>query len=114
MLVKAAVSPWDNSLVPVDVFRSPLGRVFSLLEEIRTHVYSDRSEFSIDFDRSFITLCYGTFHKSCSLLPDFLNLSQKFGGAVLAGDRPVAGVTAHAGGPSRARLPAGIPWFSKK
>ncbi|KTG45614.1 hypothetical protein cypCar_00005402 [Cyprinus carpio] len=28
VLVKAAVSPWDNSLVPVDVFRSPLGRKF--------------------------------------------------------------------------------------
>lgn len=46
VLVKAAVSPWDNSLVPVDVFRSPLGRVFSLLEEIRNHVYTDRSELS--------------------------------------------------------------------
>ncbi|MCI4391152.1 hypothetical protein PGIGA_G00130930 [Pangasianodon gigas] len=42
VLVKAAVSPWDSSLVPVDVFRSPLGRVFSLLEEIRDHVYADR------------------------------------------------------------------------
>lgn len=44
VLVKAAVSPWDNSLVPVDVFRSPLGRVFSVLEEIRNHVYTDRSK----------------------------------------------------------------------
>ncbi|TRY86050.1 hypothetical protein DNTS_030912, partial [Danionella cerebrum] len=43
VLVKAAVSPWDNTLVPVDMFRSPLGRVFSLLEEIRDHVYTDRS-----------------------------------------------------------------------
>ncbi|KAK1806578.1 hypothetical protein P4O66_005088, partial [Electrophorus voltai] len=43
VLVKAAVLPWDSSLVPVDVFRSPLGRVFSLLEEIRDHVYTDRS-----------------------------------------------------------------------
>ncbi|MCJ8745403.1 hypothetical protein PDJAM_G00129750 [Pangasius djambal] len=42
VLVKAAVSPWDSSLVPVDVFRSPLGRVFSLLEELRDHVYADR------------------------------------------------------------------------
>ncbi|CAF91877.1 unnamed protein product [Tetraodon nigroviridis] len=42
VLVKAAVSPWDSSLVPVDVFRSPLGRAFSLLEEIRDHVHSDR------------------------------------------------------------------------
>ncbi|KAM6967692.1 sterol regulatory element-binding protein cleavage-activating protein [Aplochiton taeniatus] len=39
VLVKAAVSPWESGLVPVDVFRSPLGRVFSLLEEIRNHVY---------------------------------------------------------------------------
>uniref|UniRef100_H3CES5 Sterol regulatory element-binding protein cleavage-activating protein n=1 Tax=Tetraodon nigroviridis TaxID=99883 RepID=H3CES5_TETNG len=43
VLVKAAVSPWDSSLVPVDVFRSPLGRAFSLLEEIRDHVHSDSS-----------------------------------------------------------------------
>ncbi|XP_032415290.1 sterol regulatory element-binding protein cleavage-activating protein isoform X1 [Xiphophorus hellerii] len=43
VLVKAAVSPWDGSLVPVDVFRSPLGKVFSLLEEIRNHVHSDGS-----------------------------------------------------------------------
>nr|XP_057909290.1 sterol regulatory element-binding protein cleavage-activating protein isoform X2 [Doryrhamphus excisus] len=43
VLVKAAVSPWDNSLVPVDVFRSPLGRVFSLLDEIRNHVHTDGS-----------------------------------------------------------------------
>ncbi|XP_061633905.1 sterol regulatory element-binding protein cleavage-activating protein isoform X6 [Phyllopteryx taeniolatus] len=43
VLVKAAVSPWDNSLVPVDVFRSPLGRVFSLLDEIRNHVHADSS-----------------------------------------------------------------------
>uniref|UniRef100_A0A8C7VFB3 Sterol regulatory element-binding protein cleavage-activating protein n=1 Tax=Oncorhynchus mykiss TaxID=8022 RepID=A0A8C7VFB3_ONCMY len=43
VLVKAAVSPWDSTLVPVDVFRSPLGRVFSLLEEIRNHVHDDGS-----------------------------------------------------------------------
>ncbi|XP_068180545.1 sterol regulatory element-binding protein cleavage-activating protein isoform X2 [Antennarius striatus] len=43
VLVKAAVSPWDSSLVPVDVFRSPLGRAFSLLEEIRNHVHADGS-----------------------------------------------------------------------
>ncbi|XP_075885449.1 sterol regulatory element-binding protein cleavage-activating protein isoform X1 [Nelusetta ayraudi] len=43
VLVKAAVSPWDSGLVPVDVFRSPLGRAFGLLEEIRNHVYSDSS-----------------------------------------------------------------------
>uniref|UniRef100_A0AAQ4Q1K4 Sterol regulatory element-binding protein cleavage-activating protein n=1 Tax=Gasterosteus aculeatus aculeatus TaxID=481459 RepID=A0AAQ4Q1K4_GASAC len=44
VVVKAAVSPWDSSLVPVDVFRSPLGRAFSLLEEIRNHVHSDGLE----------------------------------------------------------------------
>uniref|UniRef100_A0A3Q2NYR5 Sterol regulatory element-binding protein cleavage-activating protein n=1 Tax=Fundulus heteroclitus TaxID=8078 RepID=A0A3Q2NYR5_FUNHE len=52
VLVKAAVSPWDSSLVPVDVFRSPLGKVFSLLEEIRNHVHSDGSGV-----RSLETLC---------------------------------------------------------
>ncbi|KAL4617166.1 sterol regulatory element-binding protein cleavage-activating protein isoform X2 [Arapaima gigas] len=43
VLVKAAVSPWDSKLVPVDAFRSPLGRVFALLDEIRNHVHSDSS-----------------------------------------------------------------------
>ncbi|XP_032373453.1 sterol regulatory element-binding protein cleavage-activating protein isoform X1 [Etheostoma spectabile] len=52
VLVKAAVSPWDSSLVTVDVFRSPLGRAFSLLEEIRNHVHSDSSG-----ARSLETLC---------------------------------------------------------
>ncbi|KAJ7985529.1 hypothetical protein DPEC_G00353000 [Dallia pectoralis] len=52
ILVKAAVSPWDGSLVPVDVFRSPLGRVFSLLEEIHNHVHKDGSGV-----RSFEMLC---------------------------------------------------------
>ncbi|XP_008322393.1 sterol regulatory element-binding protein cleavage-activating protein isoform X2 [Cynoglossus semilaevis] len=52
VLVKAAVSPWDSHLVPVDVFRSPLGQVFSLLEEIRNHVYTDSSGV-----RSLETLC---------------------------------------------------------
>uniref|UniRef100_A0A3P9L050 Sterol regulatory element-binding protein cleavage-activating protein n=1 Tax=Oryzias latipes TaxID=8090 RepID=A0A3P9L050_ORYLA len=42
-IVFQTVSPWDSSLVPVDVFRSPLGQVFRLLEEIRNHVYSDSS-----------------------------------------------------------------------
>lgn len=42
VLVKAAVVPWDHSLVPADVFRSPLGQVFSLLDEIRNHVHTDR------------------------------------------------------------------------
>uniref|UniRef100_A0A672Z6N1 Sterol regulatory element-binding protein cleavage-activating protein n=1 Tax=Sphaeramia orbicularis TaxID=375764 RepID=A0A672Z6N1_9TELE len=52
VLVKAAVSPWDSSLVPVDVFRSPLGRVFNLVEEIRNHVHQDSSGV-----RSLETLC---------------------------------------------------------
>uniref|UniRef100_A0A7N6AEB9 Sterol regulatory element-binding protein cleavage-activating protein n=1 Tax=Anabas testudineus TaxID=64144 RepID=A0A7N6AEB9_ANATE len=52
VLVKAAVSPWDSSLVPVDVFRSPLGQVFSLLEEIHNYVHSDSSGV-----RSLETLC---------------------------------------------------------
>ncbi|XP_037310648.2 sterol regulatory element-binding protein cleavage-activating protein isoform X1 [Pungitius pungitius] len=52
VVVKAAVSPWDSSLVPVDVFRSPLGRAFSLLDEIRNHVHSDGSGV-----RSLETLC---------------------------------------------------------
>ncbi|KAM6910706.1 sterol regulatory element-binding protein cleavage-activating protein isoform 2-T2 [Xenentodon cancila] len=52
VLVKAAVSPWDSSLVPMDVFRSPLGQVFSLLEEIRNHIHSDSSGV-----RSLETLC---------------------------------------------------------
>ncbi|XP_042372122.1 sterol regulatory element-binding protein cleavage-activating protein-like, partial [Plectropomus leopardus] len=52
VLVKAAVSPWDSSLVPVDAFRSPLSRAFSLLEEIRNHVHSDSSGV-----RSLETLC---------------------------------------------------------
>uniref|UniRef100_A0A3B3QHK4 Sterol regulatory element-binding protein cleavage-activating protein n=1 Tax=Paramormyrops kingsleyae TaxID=1676925 RepID=A0A3B3QHK4_9TELE len=43
VLVKAAVSPWDSKLVPVDAFRSPLGRVFALLDEIRSHMHSDSS-----------------------------------------------------------------------
>ncbi|XP_058503697.1 sterol regulatory element-binding protein cleavage-activating protein isoform X1 [Solea solea] len=52
VLVKAAVSPWDSSLVPVDMFRSPVGRVFGLLEEIRNHVHTDSSGV-----RSLETLC---------------------------------------------------------
>lgn len=45
--MKAAVSPWDSSLVPVDAFRSPLSRAFSLLEEIRNHIHSDRYHFCL-------------------------------------------------------------------
>lgn len=50
--MKAAVSPWDSSLVPVDVFRSPLGRVFSLLEEIRDHVYADKYRTFLNYSSS--------------------------------------------------------------
>lgn len=59
--MKAAVSPWDSSLVPVDVFRSPLSRAFSLLEEIRDHVHSDRYHFCPTATRSSVQLrsfCY--------------------------------------------------------
>lgn len=52
VLVKAAVSPWDNNMVAVDAFRSPLGRVFNLLEEIQNHVHTDGSGV-----RSLETLC---------------------------------------------------------
>ncbi|XP_041104077.1 sterol regulatory element-binding protein cleavage-activating protein-like isoform X2 [Polyodon spathula] len=41
VLVKAVVSPWDQSLIPVDIFRSPLAQVFQLVEEIRNHVHRD-------------------------------------------------------------------------
>ncbi|KAM9307999.1 sterol regulatory element-binding protein cleavage-activating protein [Gastrophryne carolinensis] len=43
VLVKGVVSPWDKNFLAVDVFRSPLSRVFSLVEEIRNHVLRDRS-----------------------------------------------------------------------
>ncbi|XP_068001888.1 sterol regulatory element-binding protein cleavage-activating protein [Melanerpes formicivorus] len=43
ILVKAAVSPWRQSLLAVDVFRSPLSRVFQLVEEIRNHALRDSS-----------------------------------------------------------------------
>lgn len=56
VLVKAAVSPWDSSLVPVDVFRSPLSRAFSLLEEIRNHIHSDRYHFCLTVTRASVQL----------------------------------------------------------
>ncbi|MEE6512545.1 hypothetical protein FKM82_019603 [Ascaphus truei] len=43
VLVKAVVSPWDKNFLAVDVFRSPLSRVFPLVEEIRNHVLRERS-----------------------------------------------------------------------
>ncbi|CAI9532812.1 unnamed protein product [Staurois parvus] len=43
VLVKGVVSPWDKNFLAVDVFRSPLSRVFSLVEEIRNHVLRDRA-----------------------------------------------------------------------
>ncbi|MGH0159706.1 UNVERIFIED_CONTAM: hypothetical protein FKN15_037899 [Acipenser sinensis] len=33
---------WDQSLLPVDIFRSPLAQVFQLVEEIHNHVHRDR------------------------------------------------------------------------
>ncbi|XP_060539205.1 sterol regulatory element-binding protein cleavage-activating protein [Pantherophis guttatus] len=41
VLVKATVSPWPKSFLAVDVFRSPLARVFQLVEEIRNHALRD-------------------------------------------------------------------------
>lgn len=41
VLVKATVSPWPKNFLAVDVFRSPLSRVFQLVDEIRNHVLRD-------------------------------------------------------------------------
>ncbi|KAH0627696.1 hypothetical protein JD844_003811 [Phrynosoma platyrhinos] len=43
VLVKATVSPWPTTFLAVDVFRSPLSRVFQLVEEIRNHALRDGS-----------------------------------------------------------------------
>ncbi|XP_020854804.1 sterol regulatory element-binding protein cleavage-activating protein isoform X1 [Phascolarctos cinereus] len=43
IFVKSTVSPWHKNLLAVDVFRSPLSRVFQLVEEIRNHVLRDSS-----------------------------------------------------------------------
>ncbi|XP_034985972.2 sterol regulatory element-binding protein cleavage-activating protein [Zootoca vivipara] len=43
VLVKATVSPWPKTFLAVDVFRSPLSRVFQLVEEIRNHALQDGS-----------------------------------------------------------------------
>ncbi|KAM6277577.1 sterol regulatory element-binding protein cleavage-activating protein isoform 2-T10 [Spheniscus humboldti] len=43
IFVKATVSPWQKSFLAVDVFRSPLSRVFQLVEEIRNHALRDSS-----------------------------------------------------------------------
>ncbi|XP_029444056.1 sterol regulatory element-binding protein cleavage-activating protein [Rhinatrema bivittatum] len=43
IFVKAVVSPWHKNFLAVDVFRSPLSRVFQLVEEIRNHVLRDSS-----------------------------------------------------------------------
>ncbi|KAG7469855.1 hypothetical protein MATL_G00133120 [Megalops atlanticus] len=67
VLVKAAVSPWDSKLVPVDAFRSPLGRVFALLEEIRNHVHSDSSGI-----RSLEALCLQNQRELFDSDPDLL------------------------------------------
>ncbi|KFW05270.1 Sterol regulatory element-binding protein cleavage-activating protein, partial [Fulmarus glacialis] len=43
IFVKATVSPWQKNFLAVDVFRSPLSRVFQLVEEIRNHALRDSS-----------------------------------------------------------------------
>ncbi|XP_030921130.1 sterol regulatory element-binding protein cleavage-activating protein [Geospiza fortis] len=43
IFVKATVSPWQKNLLAVDAFRSPLARVFPLVEEIRNHALRDSS-----------------------------------------------------------------------
>ncbi|XP_062978298.1 sterol regulatory element-binding protein cleavage-activating protein [Elgaria multicarinata webbii] len=43
VLVKATVSPWPKTFLAVDVFRSPLSRVFELVEELRNHALRDGS-----------------------------------------------------------------------
>lgn len=43
VLVKGVVSPWDKNFLAVDVFRSPLSKVFALVEEIRNHVLRERT-----------------------------------------------------------------------
>ncbi|XP_025049442.1 sterol regulatory element-binding protein cleavage-activating protein isoform X2 [Alligator sinensis] len=43
IFVKATVSPWHKHFLAVDVFRSPLSRVFQLVEEIRNHALRDSS-----------------------------------------------------------------------
>ncbi|NXL99467.1 SCAP protein, partial [Tyrannus savana] len=43
ILVKATVSPWQKNFLAVDVFRSPLARVFQLVEEVRNHALRDSS-----------------------------------------------------------------------
>lgn len=41
--VKAVVSPWHSDFLAVDIFRSPLSRVFQLVDEIRNHLLKDSS-----------------------------------------------------------------------
>ncbi|NXU83456.1 SCAP protein, partial [Xiphorhynchus elegans] len=41
IFVKATVSPWQKNFLAVDVFRSPLSRVFQLVEEVRNHALRD-------------------------------------------------------------------------
>uniref|UniRef100_UPI00358EEEE0 sterol regulatory element-binding protein cleavage-activating protein isoform X3 n=1 Tax=Myxine glutinosa TaxID=7769 RepID=UPI00358EEEE0 len=37
VIVKAMVSPWEQSLIPADAFRAPLSKVFEVIDEIRNH-----------------------------------------------------------------------------
>ncbi|XP_043921953.1 sterol regulatory element-binding protein cleavage-activating protein isoform X2 [Protopterus annectens] len=43
VFVKSIVFPWDKTLFAVDAFRSPLSRVFQLVEEVRNHVVKESS-----------------------------------------------------------------------
>ncbi|KAM8967355.1 sterol regulatory element-binding protein cleavage-activating protein [Pelodytes ibericus] len=66
--VKAVVSPWDKNFLAVDVFRSPLSRVFLLVEEIRNHVLRLRSS-----ERSLEDVCL----QVTDLLPGLKKLRDK-------------------------------------
>ncbi|XP_063308931.1 sterol regulatory element-binding protein cleavage-activating protein [Pelobates fuscus] len=68
VLVKAVVSPWDKNFLAVDVFRSPLSRVFPLVEEIRNHMLKERSS-----EKSLEHVCL----QVTDLLPGLKKLREK-------------------------------------
>ncbi|XP_075070293.1 sterol regulatory element-binding protein cleavage-activating protein [Mixophyes fleayi] len=68
VLVKGVVSPWDKNFLAVDVFRSPLSRVFQLVEEIRNHVLRERAG-----ERSLEDVCL----QVTDLLPGLRKLRDK-------------------------------------
>lgn len=47
VILKSAVSPWNDNLVLTDAFRGPLSEVFSLLENIRNYELENRYDFYI-------------------------------------------------------------------